>query len=209
MKQEILNKIKENGLVAVVRGIDDIDAINISKKILDGGIKTIELTFSTMYADSAIKQLSKEYKNDNDILIGAGTVLDDITARIAILNGAKFIVSPHFDKNISTICNRYSIPYLAGCGSVTEVLNALENGSDVVKIFPGGVLGASFIKDVKGPLPYAQMMPSGGVNLDNMDKWINNGAYAIGIGSALTSKGYENITETTRNFVKKYESIIK
>lgn len=208
MKHCILSKIKKNGLVAVVRGVNDTDAIAISKKIIEGGIKTIEVTFSTKFADSAIKSLSIEYENNNDVLIGAGTVLDDITARIAILNGAKFIVSPHFDKNISTVCNRYSIPYLAGCGSVTEVINAIENGSDVVKIFPGGILGANFIKDVHGPIPYANMMPSGGVNIDNIDKWIQNGAYAIGIGSALTAKGFDNITEVSKSFVDKYNSII-
>lgn len=209
MKHCILSKIKKNGLVAVVRGKDDLDAIEISKKIIKGGIKTIEVTFSTKYADTAIKSLSREYENDKDVIIGAGTVLDDITARIAILNGAEFIVSPHFDKNISTLCNRYSIPYLAGCGSVTEVINAIENGSDVVKIFPGGILGASFIKDVHGPIPYANMMPSGGVNIDNMDKWIQNGAYAIGIGSALTAKGSDKITEISRAFVEKFNSINK
>lgn len=209
MKQCILSKLKKNGLVAVVRGENDIDAIEISKKILEGGIKNIELAFSTKYADTAINKLSREFEKCEDVLIGAGTVLDDITARIAILNGAKFIVSPHFDKNISILCNRYSIPYLPGCGSVTEIINALENGADVVKIFPGGLLGPGFIKDVKGPLPYAQMMPSGGVNLENMDKWIKSGAFAIGIGSALTSKGHDKIVEVTKEFIKKYKSILK
>ena len=207
MKQKILSKIKENGLVAVVRGTDDINAVEISEKIIEGGIKTIELTFSTRYADNAINKLSRKYHDDENILIGAGTVLDDITARIAILNGAQFVVSPHFDKKISKVCNRYSIPYLAGCGSVTEVISAIENGSDIVKIFPGGVLGSSFIKDVHGPIPYANMMPSGGVNIDNMDKWINAGAYAIGIGSALTKGGIDKIVDTTKAFVEKYNGI--
>lgn len=156
-----------------------------------------------MYAESAIKKLSKEFSNNPNVIIGAGTVLDDITARIAILNGAKFVVSPHFDSNISKVCNRYSIPYLPGCGSVTEVINALENGADVVKIFPGGILSSNFIKDVHGPIPYANMMPSGGVNIENIQEWIKNGAFAIGIGSALVKQGRDKIKEVTKEYIKK------
>lgn len=203
MKEQILSKIKKNFLVAVVRGTDDDDAYYISKEIIAGGIKTIEVTFSTMYAESAIKKLSKEFSNDPNVIIGAGTVLDDITARIAILNGAKFVVSPHFDSNISKVCNRYSNPYLPGCGSVTEVINALENGADVVKIFPGGILSSNFIKDVHGPIPYANMMPSGGVNIENIQEWIKNGAFAIGIGSALVKQGRDKIKEVTKEYIKK------
>lgn len=203
MKEQILSKIKKNFLVAVVRGTDDDDAYYISKEIIAGGIKTIEVTFSTMYAENAIKKLSKEFFNDPNVIIVAGTVLDDITARIAILNGAKFVVSPHFDSNISKVCNRYSIPYLPGCGSVTEVINALENGADVVKIFPGGILSSNFIKDVHGPIPYANMMPSGGVNIENIQEWIKNGAFAIGIGSALVKQGRDKIKEVTKEYIKK------
>lgn len=166
MKENTLRKIKENILVAVVRGKNDDDAYEISKKIIQGGIRTIEVTFSTPYADNAIEKLSKEYCGSSDVVIGAGTVLDEITARIAILRGAKFIVSPHLNTDIAKVCNRYAIPYLPGCGSVTEVLTAIEHGADVVKLFPGGLLGPSYIKDVHGPLPYAKMMPSGGVSID-------------------------------------------
>lgn len=208
-KFDILNQIKNNGLVAVIRGKDDEDAYLISKAILKGGINTLEVTFSTPYADNTIEKLSKEYKDDKKVLVGAGTVLDEVTARIAILKGAKFIVSPHFNFNIATLCNRYCIPYLPGCGSVTEVTNALESGCDVVKLFPGGILTKNFIKDIKGPLPHVNVMPSGGVSLENMEEWIKVGSYAIGIGSALVSKGYENIEEETKKFVDKYNSIKK
>ncbi|WP_068268044.1 bifunctional 2-keto-4-hydroxyglutarate aldolase/2-keto-3-deoxy-6-phosphogluconate aldolase [Caviibacter abscessus] len=207
MKEAVLKKIKDNILVAVVRGKDDEDAYEISKKIIAGGIKTIEVTFSTPYADNAIEKLSKEYLKDNDVVIGAGTVLDEITARIAILRGAKFIVSPHLNTEISKVCNRYAIPYLPGCGSVTEVLNAIEAGSDVVKLFPGALLGPSYIKDVKGPIPYAKMMPSGGVSIDNIDVWLKNGAYAVGIGSALVKNGHDNISIETKKFVDKIKSL--
>lgn len=212
MKYEIISNIKKNYLVAVIRGNSDYDAYEISKNVIEGGIKTIELTFSTPFIENTIEKLSKEFQNDKNIIIGAGTVLDDITARLAIMKGAKFIVSPHFDKNISLVCNRYMIPYLPGCGSVTEVVNAIESGCEIVKLFPGSLLGPNFIKDIKGPLPYANAMPSGGVSIDNMDKWISAGSFAIGIGSALTkevkTKGYESVKEITSNFVKKYNEII-
>lgn len=207
MKENTLRKIKENILVAVVRGKNDDDAYEISKKIIQGGIKTIEVTFSTPYADNAIEKLSKEYCGSSDVVIGAGTVLDEITARIAILRGAKFIVSPHLNTDIAKVCNRYAIPYLPGCASVTEVLTAIEHGADVVKLFPGGLLGPSYIKDVHGPLPYAKMMPSGGVSIDNIDLWLKNGAFAVGIGSALVKNGKDEIVNETRKFVDKIKNL--
>lgn len=211
MKFEVLNQIKKNVLVAVIRGQDDEDAVKISKEVIKGGIKTIELTFSTPFVQNAITSLRKEYMDDKDILIGAGTVLDDMTAVLAIHSGAQFIVSPHFDEKISKVCNRYQIPYLPGCMSVTEVVKALENGADVVKLFPGGTLKPGFIKDIKGPLKNVKAMPSGGVSIDNMHEWLASGAYAIGIGSALTKyvkeKGYSSVKRETAKFVKKLKEI--
>lgn len=210
-KYFILEKIRKNSLVAVVRGKSDEDAYEISKKIIEGGIKTIELTFSTPFIENTIERLSKEYGGDSEIIIGAGTVMDFVTARIAIMKGAKFIVSPHLDTEIAKICNKYLIPYLPGCGSVTEINNALESGCDVIKLFPATVLGPNFIKDVKGPMPYVNIMPSDGVTIENMKEWIDKGAFAIGIGGALTAKinelGYESVKEETIKFVEKYKSI--
>lgn len=211
MKIDVFSKIKQNTLVAVIRGKNDDDAYEISKKVLEGGIKTIELTFSTPYVENTIEKLSKEYANDENILIGAGTVLDDTTARIAIMKGAKFIVSPHLDINISKLCNRYSIPYLPGCATATEIVKALESGVEVIKLFPGDQLGINYIKNIKGPLNHTKMMPSGGVSIDNMDKWLKAGAFALGIGSALTKNiskyGYESVKEETIKFVNKLEEI--
>lgn len=212
MKASTILKMKNNGIVAVVRGNTEQEGYEYSKKIIEGGIKTIELTFSTPFADNVIEKLSKEYSDDDEVLIGAGTVLDDITARIAILKGAKFVVSPHFDKKISIICNRYMVPYLPGCGTVTEVVNALESGCDVVKLFPGSLLKPSFIKDIKGPLPFVNAMPSGGVSIENMHEWIEAGAFTVGIGSALTKnakKDIESIKEESKKFVEKYKSLVK
>lgn len=210
IKRETLAKLEENFLFAVVRGKTEDDGYEISKATYEGGIKNIEVTFSTPNADKVISRLAVDFAG-TDMVIGAGTVMDDITARIAILAGSKFIVSPHFDPAISTICNRYTIPYLPGCGSVTEIANAMATGVEIAKVFPGGILGAGFIKDVHGPIPHVELMPSGGVNLENMHTWVNNGAWGVGVGSALTkdvaTKGYQAVTETAKTFADRYKEI--
>jgi len=208
-KTRILQQMNDNYLVAVVLGNSSEDAILKSEKIIEGCILNIEITFTTPYAELAIKALTKKF--NKEVVIGAGTVLDAVTARIAIMNGARYVVSPHFDVQVAHICHLYQIPYLPGCSSVTEITNALQHGVEVVKLFPGNLLGAKFIRDVHGPLPQAKMMPSGGISLENMEQWYNNGAFAIGIGSALTrnvKEGEEDIiVAQTREFVQKFQSI--
>ena len=209
-KHEILSRLKDNYLFAVIRGKSADDATKISEAVYEGGIKNIEVTFTTPQADESIKALAKKYA-DTDMVVGAGTVMDAITARLAIIAGAEFIVSPNFVPEISTVCNTYAVPYLPGCGTVTEVANAMATGVEVAKVFPGGILGPAFIKNVHGPIPHVEMMPSGGVSLDNMDQWMASGAWAVGIGSALT-KGLEgdDYTKATHNakaFVDKYTEL--
>ncbi|MEC6747960.1 bifunctional 2-keto-4-hydroxyglutarate aldolase/2-keto-3-deoxy-6-phosphogluconate aldolase [Marinilactibacillus sp. XAAS-LB27] len=209
-KQAILSKLKENYLFAVIRGNAATEATEISEAVYEGGIKNIEVTFTTPQADESIRDLSKKYEG-TDMVVGAGTVMDDITARIAIIAGAEFIVSPNFVPEISKVCNTYAVPYLPGCASVTEITSAMATGVEVVKVFPGGILGPAFIKNVHGPIPQVEMMPSGGVSLDNMHEWAANGAWAVGIGSALTqnlaSDGYTSVTEMSKKFVDKYNEI--
>lgn len=204
-KFEILNELHKGYLVAVVRGNNKEEAVEISKQAFEGGIRSIEITFSTPGAEEAIAELSRT--GPSQMLIGAGTVLDAETARIAIMKGARYIVSPHIDHAIAAMCNRYAIPYLPGCGSVTEIMNALTSGVDVVKLFPGSLLGPSFIKDVKGPIPHVELMPSGGVSLDNLDQWKKIGAFAVGIGSALTkgvtNEEYSSVKKVASNFMNK------
>lgn len=209
-KYTILNQLKDNFLFAVVRGKSSEDAFDISEAVYEGGIKNIEVTFTTPQADGVIRDLYKKYQ-DTDMVIGAGTVMDEVAARIAIIAGAEFIVSSNLVPEIATICNTYGVPYLPGCATVTEISEAMKLGVDVAKIFPGGILGASFIKNVHGPIPHVEMMPSGGVSIDNMDEWIENGAWAVGVGSALT-KGYDGdysvVTENTKRFVDKYNELV-
>lgn len=209
-KHTIISKLKDNFLFAVIRGTSAEEATEISEAVYEGGIKNIEVTFTTPQADESIKALSKKYAG-TDMVVGAGTVMDAVTARIAIIAGAEFVVSPNFVPEISTMCNTYGIPYLPGCGTVTEIADAMATGVEVVKAFPGGILGPDFVKNVHGPIPHVEIMPSGGVSLDNMDQWVDAGAWAVGIGSALTKgmkeNGINQVKENASTFVKKYEEL--
>lgn len=209
-KHTIISKLKNNFLFAVIRGKSADQATEISEAVYEGGIKNIEVTFTTPQADESIKALAQKYAG-TDMVVGAGTVMDAVTARIAIIAGAEFIVSPNFVPEIATMCNTYAIPYLPGCGTVTEIANAMATGVDIVKAFPGGILGPDFIKNVHGPIPHVEIMPSGGVGLENMHEWIDAGAWAVGIGSALTKgmneKGLDQVKANATEFVKKYEEL--
>lgn len=187
VKYEILRALQQARVVAVIRSEYKEEAIDISEGAITSGFRAIEVTYTTPNASDVIRALS-----DHDALIGAGTILDPETARDAILNGAQFIVSPHFHEDISKLCNRYSIPYLPGILTIKELVTALESGADVVKLFPANNFDPSFIKSVNGPLPNVQIMPTGGINLTNFQQWLNGGAFAVGVGSDLTKAYKEN-----------------
>lgn len=185
LKQSILFQLAEIKVVAVIRGKTPEEAIELSKAAIQGGIRAIELTYTTPGVEDVFRALKQE-----DVLLGAGSVLDPETARHAILAGAQFIVSPHYNEDIAPICNRYSLPYLPGCMTIREMVKALEGGSDIIKLFPANNFEPSFIKSVNGPLPNVRIMPTGGINLDNIEAWLHAGAVSAGIGSDL-NKAYE------------------
>ncbi|KAB2495562.1 bifunctional 4-hydroxy-2-oxoglutarate aldolase/2-dehydro-3-deoxy-phosphogluconate aldolase [Priestia endophytica] len=205
----ILSKLSDCGVVAVVRGDSTEEAIRISEACIKGGIKGIEVTFTVQDADTVIKELVSIYDNNDNVIIGAGTVLDAQTARIAILAGAEFIVSPSFDKETAKLCNLYKIPYMPGCMTITEMKTALEYGADIVKLFPGSAFGPDFVKAVKAPLPQVNIMPTGGVNLENIKEWIQNGCTAVGVGGNLIAPAktgdFEQITLLARQYVEKVQ----
>lgn len=202
-KYEVLNKLEEVGVIAVVRAKSAKEAKKIALACMDGGLNSIEIAFTVPGAHKVIEVLSEEF--GEQLLVGAGTVLDSETARIALLAGAKYIVSPSFDQETAKLCNRYQVPYMAGCMTITEMVRAMEAGTDVIKVFPGNVFGPSFISAIKGPLPQAILMPTGGVSLDNVEEWINNGCMAVGVGGSLTKGTKEEITKTAKAFVKKIQ----
>ncbi len=205
-KQQVLTKMTDAGLVAVVRANSAEEAIRISDACLEGGCPSIELTFTVPGAHKVIEALAAKYTN-GEMLLGAGTVLDSETARQAILSGANFIVSPGFNAEAAKLCNRYAVPYMPGTMTFTEILTAMEAGVDICKVFPGDIVGPNFIKDVRGPLPQAKLMPTGGVDVNNVDKWIAAGAVAVGAGSSLTKGAktgdYAAITATAKEFIAK------
>lgn len=200
-KYEVLKRVEEVGVVAVVRAENSDQAKKIALACMEGGIDSIEITFTVPGAHKVIESLTEEFQDR--LLVGAGTVLDGETARIAILSGAKYIVSPGFDLETVKLCNRYQIPYMAGCMTITEMIKAMEAGVDVIKVFPGSAFGPSFIKAVKGPLPQAVLMPTGGVSIDNVDQWIQNGCIAVGVGGNLTKGTSEEMTNAAKEFVAK------
>lgn len=206
-KLKVLNRITESGVVAVVRADSKEEAILIAEACVKGGLSIIEITFTIRDAEAVIKELDAHFANQQEVIIGAGTVLDDTTARIAILAGAKFIVSPCFDEQTARVCNLYQVPYMPGCMTITEMKHALEHGVDIIKLFPGDTFGPEFVKAVKAPLPQVNIMPTGGVNLDNIEQWIKNGCVAVGIGGNLIAPAetgeYEKITENARQYVQR------
>ncbi|GAB6087668.1 bifunctional 2-keto-4-hydroxyglutarate aldolase/2-keto-3-deoxy-6-phosphogluconate aldolase [Alkaliphilus crotonatoxidans] len=205
-KIQTLKRITDTGVVAVVRAENSDMAEKIAKACIDGGVPAIEITFTVPGAAEVIASLKRTFTSA-ELIVGAGTVLDSETARIAILAGAEYIVSPSFDLETAKLCNRYQIPYMPGCMTITEIVKAMEAGADVIKVFPGSVYGPNVIKAIKGPIPQAVLMPTGGVNIENVSEWIKNGCIAVGVGGELTAGAktgnYELITETAKAFVNK------
>jgi 2-dehydro-3-deoxyphosphogluconate aldolase/(4S)-4-hydroxy-2-oxoglutarate aldolase len=188
-KVEILGRLEKAGVIAVVRGKSAAEVYGVVDALVEGGVGGIELTFTVPGADVIIKELAAKYADNAEVVVGAGTVLEPTTARIAILAGAQYIVSPHFDAEIAQICNLYQIPYLPGCETIREITLALKSGADIVKLFPGSAFGPGYIKAVKAPLPHVNIMPTGGVSLENMAEWFAAGVVAVGAGGNLTTLG--------------------
>lgn len=204
-KLDVIKRIIDCGVVAVVRAESPDQALKIAEAVKAGGVESIEITMTVPGAMDVIRELAKAYPN-KEILIGAGTVLDTETARSAMLAGAEFIVSPYFSPDVVKMCNRYQVVSMPGAMSVKEVVEVMESGADFVKFFPGNAFGPSMIKALLGPLPYAPFIPTGGVSLENAGEWIKAGCQAVGVGGELTKgakKGdYAEVEDTARKFVE-------
>lgn len=205
----LVEQLKENYFFAVIRGKDKEDAKNIARYAIKGGIYNIEITFSTPKADEVIKELIEEFKDDKKVIVGAGTVMNLEHASLAKNAGAKFLVSPHFSEELAKYAVKNNVEYSPGCGTVTEVVNAINAGAKIVKLFPGGTIGKDFIKAIHGPIPDVDLMPSGGVSASNVKEWRDAGACAVGIGSALSAKvsteGYESVERVANEFIKAFD----
>ena len=205
-KMERLTRIEHAGVVAVVREESQKRAIEAARTVIKGGIKGIEVTFSVPQADQVIAQLKEEYQNDSIVVIGAGTVLDAVTARLAILAGADFVVSPCFDQATAEMCNFYQVPYMPGCMTITEIQQAMKSGADIVKLFPANNFTPQMIKAAKAPLPHVNIMPTGGVNLENIAAWKQAGAIVVGVGGNLfkgvKDDNYELVSQTAKQYIE-------
>ena len=207
-RQEVLKRITDAGVVAVVRGDSKEEALKVVEAVAKGGIKIMELTMTVPNPIDVIKEVADKYKG-TDIVVGAGTVLDTETARACILAGAEFIVSPSLDVDTLKLCNRYKIAVMPGVMTVKDAITAMEYGVDVVKIFPANLYGPSVIKSFKGPLPQGDFMPTGGVTVANIHEWVEAGAVAVGTGGDLTKGAktgdFELVEKTAREFVEAYK----
>ncbi len=206
-KREVFNRMISEGLIPVIRVSSAQEAIDVSDAIKEGGVTLVEITMSVQGAIDVIKDLTKKYRDE--IIVGAGTVLDPETGRAALLSGAQFIVSPTLNLDLIELAHRYSAVVIPGAMTPTEILTAWNAGADMVKVFPAAQLGGpEYLKALKGPLPQILLVPTGGVNLQNAGTFIKAGAAALGVGGelvdkkALREKKFNIITENARAFLK-------
>jgi 2-dehydro-3-deoxyphosphogluconate aldolase/(4S)-4-hydroxy-2-oxoglutarate aldolase len=206
-KREVFNRMMSEGLVPVIRVSSAQEAIDVADAIKEGGVTLIEITMSVPGAIDVIKELAQKYRDE--IIMGAGTILDPETGRAALLAGAQFIVTPTLNLDVIQLAHRYSAVVVPGAMTPTEILTAWNAGADMVKVFPAAQLGGpEYLKAIRGPLPQILLVPTGGVNLQNAGAFIKAGAAALGVGGelvdkkAVKEKKFHIITENTRAFIK-------
>jgi len=210
-KDKVKNEILRCGFVPVIRVADAEVAVRVAEAIRDGGAPLLEITMTVPGALDAIKQISLSL--GDQVLVGAGTVLDSETARLAILAGAEFIIAPTVDFETIRLCRRYGKVVMPGALTPTEILQAWEQGADFVKVFPADALGGpAYIKAIKAPLPQIDVVPTGGVNFDTAADFIRAGAAAVGVGSGLidqqliAAEAYDQLAQKTREFIQVIEA---
>jgi 2-dehydro-3-deoxyphosphogluconate aldolase/(4S)-4-hydroxy-2-oxoglutarate aldolase len=201
-----LQRILDVGVIAIVRVASAEQAVDVCGAVARGGVKAIEVTMTVPGAIDAIKEFRKQ--SSEDILLGAGTVLDPETARAVILAGADFIVSPNLNVDVIKMSHRYAKVVIPGTFTPTEILAAWDAGADIVKVFPAGVVGPQYLKDIKGPFPQIRLTPTGGVNLENTPDFIRAGAACVSVATALVDKKalaekkFDVISEKARQFIE-------
>lgn len=214
---EVAFKAKETGIVPVFYHSDVEICKNVLKACYDGGVRIFEFTNRSDFAHEVFAELVKfAQKELPELILGIGSVVDPGTTSLYIQLGANFIVAPSINPEVAKICNRRKIGWMPGCGTVTEISYAEELGAEIVKIFPAlQVGGPDFIKAIKAPMPWTNIMPTGGVEptSESLTQWINAGAYCVGLGSQLFVKtedgqfNYEKITETVKFSIDKVKEL--
>lgn len=201
----VLEELKNYGIVAVVRGKNHEEAIDYMEACLRGGVKALELT----YTIPNVVELIRTYSLREDALIGVGSVLNEKMAIDAIEAGAKYVVSPGYNEAVNEVCKRENVLYLPGCMTVSEIMKAMDSGNKMIKLFPGDLFGPKYVKAIKAPIPNVEIMPTGGVTVDNIEEWFKNGVACVGAGSSLIKGTAEEIEATAKRFVEKIENIRK
>ncbi len=197
-RSNLLNRMEQTGAMAIVRTKSIERAHEIAQGCLDGGIDVLEISYTYPNAGEVIAALKETFQDR--LVVGAGTVLEGETARMAIMKGAEFIISPNFKERVARLCNLYQIPYCPGCSTGTEIVEALEAGASMIKAFPiANFYGSDLVTIYKTPMPYVPVLASGGISLDNLAEWVEAGTEICAFGSLLT-KG--TTAEIAANAVK-------
>lgn len=178
--------LHDHGIIAVVRLVDLRQAVAVTEALIGGGVTAVEFTFTNPSAARAITEVRSAIGDCG--FIGAGSVLDSETARIAILAGAQYIVTPTFKRETVEMCNRYGIPSVIGAFTATEMLTAQEAGATYIKVHPASLGGPKYFRDILAPLPFLKLIPSGGVTPENAAEFIRAGAVAVALGSNLVDE---------------------
>ncbi|HEY8719312.1 bifunctional 4-hydroxy-2-oxoglutarate aldolase/2-dehydro-3-deoxy-phosphogluconate aldolase [Pengzhenrongella sp.] len=199
-----LETLVGDGVLLIVRLDDADEAYEVATAAIAGGIRALEITYSVPNALRVIERLAQE--NKDDVVIGAGTVLDAQAAFAAITAGAQMLVSPQLNPEMLAVANRYQAVSISGAFTPTEILNTIEAGADIVKLFPAEFVGPNYVKTVLAPLSQVPILPTGGVNIDNVGDWFSAGATAVGVGSYITKAAratgdYSLVTEAARTFL--------
>jgi 2-dehydro-3-deoxyphosphogluconate aldolase / (4S)-4-hydroxy-2-oxoglutarate aldolase len=213
-KEKIIQAIGQQGILPLFFHPDEIISIRIVQSLYECGIRVVEYTNRGKQALKNFRSLKKEtYKQFPDLILGLGTVQDSKTAGKGIQNGADFLVSPGYTKELSKFSDSENLLWIPGCMSPTEILQAQDDGLRLIKLFPASVLGPGFVKSVKEVFPDLLFMPTGGVNKENLESWFSAGVTAVGMGSSLISesvsenKDFDLLTSNTRSLINQIAAI--
>lgn len=200
-----LQRLLASGIIAVIRRVPEEAVEEVAQSLINGGVSALEITVDSPSAFSIISKLSQKFKDT--AIVGAGTVLDGESARKAIESGAEFLLSPILRKDVIVTASRYGKISVPGVMTPTEIITAIEWGADLVKIFPASTIGVQFIKDIKNVFPHIGLIPTGGVNLENVSLFIKAGASAVGVGgnlvdgNAIKTSNFAKIEQTARAYI--------
>ncbi|GAA2610169.1 MULTISPECIES: bifunctional 4-hydroxy-2-oxoglutarate aldolase/2-dehydro-3-deoxy-phosphogluconate aldolase [Streptomyces] len=208
-KFQSLDAIVRTGALLIVRLDSAEEALAVSEAAIEGGVRALEITLSVPGALEVISKLSERYGKDG-VVVGAGTVLDEQAAHACVSAGANLLVSPNLNPAMIAAANRYQAVTVSGAFTPTEIVDTMQAGADIVKLFPAEFMGPEYVRTVKAPLPQAPLMPAGGVSPDNVKAWFDAGVVAVGVGSSVTKAArpdgdYRRVTEAARTVLRSIE----